>query len=513
MSSAILDVRAVGPQNGPLNDKPTTSFFIATYARHFPFARESVEVPVIGQPGWGSACWVNLGKRGDLTGRFYWAFHVPGIRHKSEKMTVRRSSLRAINYRSCDDKRRGHRRHRGRCDESCSSSSSSSSSCSSSSSSSRSCCDSSSSSSSSCRDSSSSSSSCRDSSSSSRGRCGSSSSSSGSSKRKREMPRRWAHYVNCLAHVIVEHCDWLVGGHVVDTHHGEWMEIFERYTLPAGQTTDEIVGRYRSQYALWEASRRPQIRYARMRFSFCEWMSHALPVVTIYWSTIQAKLYTRPLHECFMSCDDTVPHLIDADKALQDTDLKVRCWVNTYWVSKKERKDIDNSTHEYIITQNQRDTHDLPGRGEGSSDAPHPVPLKFQHTVTSILWTVQALEHRRRKDWFNYSGCDGEDPITRFRMRVNGGDRVTVRECRWFRTVEANEMYSRTPDLHAYGWSFCAEPEKTNKPTGSLNWSQIDDVIADLEIQPGLGPAAFTCWARNSQILKVKGHLCGPAYH
>ncbi len=497
--AAILDVRAMGPENVFLNEKPTTSFFIATYARHYPFARESVELPVVGQSGWRATVWVNLGKRGDLVGRFYWAFHYPGIRHKFEKHHKRRSC-----YKKCDD--------------SCSSSSSgscSSSSGSCSSSSSRSCCDSSSSSSSSsCCDSSSSSSECCDSSSSSN--CGTSSSSCTSTRslirrKARCLPKHWVHYINSAGHSFVDRVEWLVGGHVVDTHYGEWLEIWDEYTTPAGQCTDEIVGRFKTQYDLWLASRCEQVRYCKNRFSFCEWMSHAVPIVTVYWSSVQAKLYTRPLEECWISSDDRPPFLIDCERCLADTDLKIKCWAECYWVSKAERKEIDESNHEYLITQNQFDRHDLCSKSNGS-DSAHSLPIKMQHTINEVIWTVQSTAHRRCKDWFNYSGRFGGDPIKTFRLRVNGGDRVQEREARWFRTIEPNTSHTRTPRRHIYNWAFAAFPERSNFPSGALNFSQVEDVIADIRLQECLGETIVTFWGRSYNLLRSRRHLLGTAF-
>lgn len=448
MSGAVLDVVAKGPQDKFLTDQPTVSFFQTSYAQHTPFSRESVELQVSGQVAFGQTMIVPLNKRGDMLGKVYIVFRLPGIRHKSEPM-VRRKRPYCAEYDDWD----------------CSSTSTASSS------------------------------------------TGSSSSSS-----RGTMPHKFVYWGNSIAYLALEFVSFQIGGQDVCKHFGEWLEINDEYTSKPGKPTDELVGRFRKEKDLWKASRRPQIRYAPLRFFFCEQVGKALPILAIHYSNVRLQIKTRDLHDCYYSSDGSIPYLIDSNQELCPRDLKVSVFANVYYLSEYERDEINDDEHEYLIQQVQYNGGQVIGNSCTAMNAPVTAKLPFQHPVIEIILTIQDERHQLNKDWFNYSGRCNEDPLASMKMTVNNHDRFCMREGKWFRLIEPLEHHTNIPRKHIYSYSFALFPEEQSFPSGSLNFSRLDDVTLHIVLQRGLGTCFLKVWALNHNVFRCLGGLAGLAY-
>lgn len=470
MSGALYDVLAVGPQNKFLTDEPVVSFFQTSYAQHTPFARESVELTVSGQVGFGQVMVVPLNKRGDMVGKIYIVFTLPGIRHKSEPIQRHRKGKDWFVYDT---------------DESSYADSSASRSVSSSSK--RSCSTSSSGS-------------------------GSASGSASSRSGGDHLPAKFVYWGNSIAHLALDYVAFQIGGTDVCRHYGEWMEIWDEYTSKPGKPTNEMVGRYFKEKDLWKASRTRQTRYAPLRMFFCEHIGKSLPILAIHHSNVRLQIRTRDLHDCYFSSDGSIPYLIDSQQELSARDLKVQVFANVYYLSEYERDDMNEDEHEYLITQVQYNGGQLISSCGSATNAPVMARLPFQHPVTEIIFTIQDEHHITHKDWFNYSGKNGEDPLESLRMTVNNHDRFSQREGKWFRLIEPLEHHTNIPRRHIYSYSFAIFPEDSSFPSGSLNFSRLDDVFLHLALQRGLGNAILKVWVQSFNIFRCTLGLAGMAY-
>ena len=132
--------------------------------------------------------------------------------------------------------------------------------------------------------------------------------------------------------------------------------------------------------------------------------------------------------------------------------------------------------------------------------------------MVEFVVTVQDEEHIKNKDWFNWSGLHGEDPIDTFSVSVNNKNRVSPREAKWFRLIEPDEHHTNIPKKHLYSFSFANNPEDTEQPSGSLNMSRLDDVSVHFTPQRGLGNCLCKVWTRNFNIFRVVRGLAGTGW-
>lgn len=471
MTAAIVQIFARGPEDVPLTDSPKVSFFKSSYSRHTPFSKESVELHINGQVGWGQTPEIPLNKCGDLLGAIYLQYTIPGIRHKNNPIAFHghqqpyQQHGYGGDYSSYGKYQRGGMHSHGCAEQSAS------------------VC-----------------------------KCCGSDRSVERSNPNMSMPQAdWAYYSNAFAHVATEYAQISVGHQSLNSQMGEFLEIYDELSGKAGKATHELVGRYFKEAHLWNASKKEQIRYCRLRFWFCEHIGMALPILAIHHSAISLKVKIRPLRECFNTSDDSIPYLMNADRELNETDLKLKVFANVFYLSDEEREYINKNSHHFLITQNQFSS-DLVNKCLSSSQARFPHRLPFTHPITELFFTLQKESHRKRKDWFNWCGENGEDPIAKVQITINNHPRFSEREGRWFRMIEPLEHHSSLPKRHIYSYSFSLYPEETDQPAGALNITRLENVSLHITPQSKLGCSVLNVHAVSYNIFRVVGGLCGVAW-
>ena len=151
-------------------------------------------------------------------------------------------------------------------------------------------------------------------------------------------------------------------------------------------------------------------------------------------------------------------------------------------------------------------------KSSSATSAPVTVKLPFQHPVTEYIVTLQDEAHIKEKDWFNWSGKYGQDPIKEMGVSINNSPRISRRPAGWFRMCEPDEHHTRIPKRHLYSCSWAAYPEEADQPSGALNQSRLDDVSIHIVPQAGLGNAICKVWTRSHNVFRVTRGLAGLAW-
>ena len=81
--------------------------------------------------------------------------------------------------------------------------------------------------------------------------------------------------------------------------------------------------------------------------------------------------------------------------------------------------------------------------------------------------------------------CWGENPVVTAKLQLNGQDRFSEREGSYFDTVQPYQHHTRAPDAGINVYSFALRPEE-HQPSGSCNFSRIDNAVLQLSFPPTL---------------------------
>lgn len=334
----------------------------------------------------------------------------------------------------------------------------------------------------------------------------------------------WVHWTNAIGHAIIERVQILIGGQAIDEQFGEWLEIWEELTADSARRLEEMIGKRFSRAQLIEDAKVPRRYYTPLQFWFNRNAGLALPLIALQYHEVRLQFHLRRMEDLFVTgsgnhVDDNCGCLVIPLKTqagcsgfapLSPNDLNAFLYVNYVFLDTDERRRFAQLSHEYLITQVQQQ-FSVNLQGGLSITASDRFQLNLNHPVKALFWLVQRNCHVARKDWFNYAGLNGEDPIAMVKLTLNNHDRFSVREARYFRLVVPWEAWPAIPRRFIYTYSFALYPAE-QQPSGVTNFSRIDNAFIFVHLQPGLTDAVLRVYALSYNVLRVMSGMAGIAY-
>jgi len=212
-------------------------------------------------------------------------------------------------------------------------------------------------------------------------------------------------------------------------------------------------------------------------------------------------------------------------------------FVDYIYLDTDERRRFAQVSHEYLIEQLQF-TGD-----ESTSTASNKIKMNFNHPVKELVWVVQPIANVTESDsgvvygkqWYNYSdsldytyvvgtnpdatgvwagsnvslvepgqgreagampgiaagGANnvyipvsfeyGANPVKLCKIQLNGHDRFSERDGRYFNLVQPYQHHENVPSVGINVYSFGLKPEE-HQPSGTCNFSRIDNATLALTL-------------------------------
>jgi hypothetical protein len=127
-----------------------------------------------------------------------------------------------------------------------------------------------------------------------------------------------------------------------------------------------------------------------------------------------------------------------------------------------------------------------------------------------------------KNDYFNYSvglttsteiinGATSSEGFIDVKLQLNGHDRFAKRNASYFRTCQPIQAGHKVPSKHIYCYSFALKPEE-HQPSGTCNFSRIDNAKMIFNAVTGLDDLTLTVWAVNYNVLRIMSGMGGLAY-
>jgi len=341
-----------------------------------------------------------------------------------------------------------------------------------------------------------------------------------------------------LGHALVREVQVEIGGQCIDTHYGEWLELWSQLTLTSetlGGLRTLVDGNLRNtSQELVDASNGTRIGnsghkrklYIPLQFWFNRNPGLALPLIALQYHEVKINVFLEDRHNVGFDTKNTVGTLDDiclyCDFMFLDTD---------------ERRRFAQVSHEYLIEQLQyNNIFAVP-----ASEACANVELRFNHPCKEIVWTAQPQimgvtsgdSTKPRLHPYDYSRQsssaptktttmvkNGLDSVVKAKLQLNGHDRFREREGSYFRTVQPYQHHTggylqELNNGFYYVYSFALKPEE-HQPSGTCNFSRIDNAV----LQLGLGVVDHAdkvdrfvkVWATNYNVLRIMSGMGGLAY-
>ena len=338
-------------------------------------------------------------------------------------------------------------------------------------------------------------------------------------------------WTNNTGHAFVKECEVEIGGQRIDRHYSQWLDVWNELT-DHDENDWTCLNKHAAKKAYLLSGKSgataldTQRLYVPLKFWFCRNPGLALPLIALQYHEVKVKLTTRG-----------IPGLVNSTGTLAIDALKptVQLWADYIYLDTDERRRFAQVSHEYLIEQVQRESG-----GMSTSQK-----LNFNHPVKELIWTVQdttrATENTavdattvdatedaagtnsdQNNDYFNYSTTitddteiiSGQSSVESFKnakLQLNGHDRFAKRNASYFRTCQPIQAGHKVPSKHIYCYSFALKPEE-HQPSGTCNFSRIDNAKFMFETDGTFANATLTVWAVNYNVLRIMSGMGGLAY-
>ena len=320
------------------------------------------------------------------------------------------------------------------------------------------------------------------------------------------LKKPWANWVNEIGFAAVSRVAFSIGGQVIDCLYSHYMHMWEELSGQPGKRLHEMIGKRYTRAQLVEDSRRDRTLYVPLPFYFTRHSGNALPLVSLQFHSLQVHVTFAPLTSLIQVSDCDVQVIKCADGCvIGNSDLRAVLDTTYVYLDMDERDRFAIGQFMQLITQVQY----FSTTGNSSSIRAN---LNFNHPSLELIWALQRECQATANNTFDYWGAWGRDPILRAGLKVNNLPRFD-REATYFRLVQPYQAHTNIPQGAIYNYSFALEPESC-QPSGSLNFSRIDNLEFNVDVDPSLQNTnlALIMFCRSLNILRFKEGLAGLLY-
>lgn len=365
---------------------------------------------------------------------------------------------------------------------------------------------------------------------------------------------KWFRWLNFVGHVLVKSIELEIGGQRIDKHYGDWLHCFNELTCPSGHQLGyaNLVGNIPrlTTPTLGPETIPGEVLYIPLQFFFCRNAGLALPLIALQYHEVKINVEFRDVKDCYWAADahpttPTIPGEVNMSAVTVPPLESASLFVDYIFLDSDERRRFAQSSHEYLIEQLQY------SGPESVSSASPKLRLSLNHPTKVLIFTVQPDSHVADsapygKQWFNYtdtydetamigfqpSGAmnlasgganaalvpvyfQGKNPVATARIQLNGHDRLSDRDAKYYGVVQPYHHYENVPSTGVLVYSFALKPSE-HQPSGSANFSRIDTATLNLTLTPEAVAGNRTCkvrvWAVNYNVLRLLSGMGGLAY-
>jgi len=368
---------------------------------------------------------------------------------------------------------------------------------------------------------------------------------------------RW---LNWVGHNLINNVELEIGGQKIDKHYGDWLQIWNELSQEPGKQAGyaDMVGNVPQlvnlltqggegcddDCAQGEPNASSEVLscapeytlYIPLQFWFNRNPGLALPLIALQYHEVKINLEFNSINNLVWDLTGGSGHLV-RDRVSSSGLVSASLYVDYIYLDTDERRRFAQVSHEYLIEQLQ-----FTG-GESVTSSANKIRLNFNHPCKELVWVVQRDSFVSCDDtvvgpWkgqqpFNYSdwwdravlesgysvtrveGLAGKNPVVTAKVQLNGHDRFTEREGRYFNLVQPYQHHTNIPAVGVNVYSFALKPED-HQPSGTCNFSRIDNATLILTLSNNTVGAAYSAqvrvYATNYNVLRIMSGMGGLAY-
>ena len=102
-------------------------------------------------------------------------------------------------------------------------------------------------------------------------------------------------------------------------------------------------------------------------------------------------------------------------------------------------------------------------------------------------------------------------PLYQFKLILNGQDRMASQPGKYYNITQPFYYHTGNPYPGIYNYSFALQPEE-HQPTGTCNFSRIDNAQVSVVLKPGVSSTQQRMFAVNYNVLRIQSGMGGLAF-
>jgi len=337
-------------------------------------------------------------------------------------------------------------------------------------------------------------------------------------------------WIEKLAQYMILKYSIRIDSQVIDEGYGEWMDIWNELTLPAGKkaaydkmtgNVDDythprasanivIVDNQEFEYAYYPAGEpgKPSIRRRRFYVPLPTWFSRSpalcLPLIALQYQQIDIVVEFRPLNQLYQVFDKSEGRYVSpmrymgahagednerdvrfnqflGSTGLPNTlDLDAYMEVNYIFLGDDERKLVALSSTDYLIERVARVEYN-------GLIANHILDMKLSHPIKEMIWVTRRSDAALYNEWTNLTNTipsySGARILKTAKFTINGLDRFDDKDAAYFNLIQPYQHHTNSPREGVYVYSYALYPERSN-PSGHMNASMISNLQMVLTMEP-----------------------------
>ncbi len=318
-----------------------------------------------------------------------------------------------------------------------------------------------------------------------------------------------------IAERAVKDVELSIGGQRIDKHYQKWWRLYSELYLDESKKAN----------------------YGKMTTSAVKGGKIFLPLIFFFNRNpgLALPLIALQYHEVRLDFD-----LSSDFKSTGVTDGSTfKVWANYVYLDTEERRRFAQKGHEYLIEQVQHTGTDTVSAGSEVQKR-----LSYNHPVKELVWCLDNGDDSFRTANAHAtvtsnilgvtaeSNClvssslagvplvafkganfseDDNGTLDTFKLVLNGQDRFKEQSGKYFNQVQPFVHHSGSPAPGVYAYSFALKPEE-HQPTGSCNFSRIDNAQVAIKAKTGIAETTLRMFATNYNVLRIQSGMGGLAF-
>ena len=321
-----------------------------------------------------------------------------------------------------------------------------------------------------------------------------------------------------VAERAIKNVELSIGGQRIDKHYQKWWRLYSELYLDESK----------------------KLNYGKMTSGVVSAKSIFLPLLFFFNRNpgLALPLIALQYHEVRLDFDLSA----EFDYYTDGSTFKV--WGNYIYLDTEERRRFAQKGHEYLIEQVQHTGTDSVTVGSENQKR-----LSYNHPVKELVWCTEASSNviGDLNGIWNFSDTsvtvssnvaaiadsnvavapgaagaplllgltefdeDKSGPLDTFKLVLNGQDRFKEQGGKYFNSVQAYNHHTGSPMPGIYSYSFALKPEE-HQPTGTCNFSRIDNAQVSIAVKSGSGKNTLNMFATNYNVLRIQSGMGGLAF-